>query len=217
VAARTQVGGGTGRNDWEYLPRIGTPEAWKSAVRLGPTRRRADMKRKHLLALAAIPMAMAMSHAAGAATPRAGVRFDRATQMVHLTIPDSCKPHGKKVAGTCTWLLWGDEPDVSGHPSIGYVQGGSGVLSLAAPKFCGVVQYDALVSGSNNIWHYVVGHRYTIKTCTPPPPPPPRPRKHCGPGMHPKRRYAGLVRDHPHRWVVSLHGTRGKRSKPARP
>ena len=138
------------------------------------------MKRKHLLALAAIPLAVAFPHAASAAPLHAGLRFDRSTHVVHLTIPDPCKPDGKKVTGTCTWLLWGDEPYVAGHPVIGHVEGGSGTLSLAAPRFCGVVQYDALVSGSNNVWHYVVGHRYTINTCTPPPPPP---RRHCRPGM----------------------------------
>ena len=90
------------------------------------------------------------------------------------------------MAGTCTWLLWGDEPHVAGHPQIGHVEGGSGTLSLAEPRFCGVVQYDALVSGSNNVWHFVVGHRYRIHTCPPPPPPPPPPpRRHCHSGRRP--------------------------------
>lgn len=141
------------------------------------------MKRKLFLSLAAIPLAMAVPHVAGAASSQVGLRFDRATQVAHLTVPDPCKPHGKKVIGTCKWLLWGNEPNVAGHPAIGYVQGGSGTLSLAAPRFCGVVQYDALVSGSNNVWHFVVGRRYTIHTCPPPPPPPP-PHRHCRPGRH---------------------------------
>ena len=144
------------------------------------------MKRKFFLALAAIPLAMALPHAAGAATVRAGVRFDRSAHTARLTIPNPCKSHWKNVTGECKWLLWGDEPDVTGHPTIGYVEGSSGTLSLAAPKFCGVVQYDALVSGSSGDWHYVIGHRYKIHTCTPPPPPPP-PRRHCRRGMHHRR------------------------------
>jgi hypothetical protein len=113
------------------------------------------MKRKRLLPLAAIPLAMVIPHAAGAAGPRAGVRLDQSTHVAHLTIPDPCKVRGKNVTGTCKWLLWGDEPDIAGRPVIGYVEGRSGTLSLATPRFCGVVQYDALVSGSNNVWHYV--------------------------------------------------------------
>jgi hypothetical protein len=145
------------------------------------------MKRKRFLPLAAIPLAMVLPHGAGAATLRAGVRLDQGTHVARLTIPDPCKPRGKNVPGKCKWLFWGDEPDVAGRPVIGYVEGRSGTLSLAIPRFCGVVQYDALVSGSNNVWHYVAGHRYTIDTCKPPPPPPPPPpRRHCGPGVHPR-------------------------------
>jgi hypothetical protein len=139
------------------------------------------MKRKRFLPLLAIPlMAMALPQAAAASALPAGLRFDRTTHRAELTIPDPCQPQGKTVIGRCKWLLWSDEPNVAGHPVIGKVEGRSGTLSLSAPKFCGVVQYDALVSGSNNVWHFVVGRRYTIHTCPPPPhhcpPPPPH---HC--------------------------------------
>jgi hypothetical protein len=180
-----QVRSRTCRNDFEHVPPL-TPEGWYSAVYRRPLPMTRTMKTKYLLSLLIIPMAIALPHAAGAAPLRAGLQFDQSTQMAHLTVPDPCKPRGKTVQGTCKWLLWGDEPNVAGHPVIGYVEKGSGTLSLAAPKLCGVVQYDALVSGSNNIWHFVVGRRYKIDTCLPPPPPPPPPppHRHCRRGMH---------------------------------
>ena len=47
------------------------------------------MKRKFLLPLAAIPLALLLSHAAAAAPLRAGVRLDRGTHIVRLDHPPS--------------------------------------------------------------------------------------------------------------------------------
>jgi LPXTG cell wall anchor motif len=61
---------------------------------------------------------------------------------------------------SCTWTLSVDVP-ATGHV-IGVVSGTAGVLSVAVPPICGVVQADISLNGAHGF-----GHRHTYSTCPP--------------------------------------------------
>jgi hypothetical protein len=105
------------------------------------------MKRLHTFA-AAITGAIALSASIGtvavSAAPASStpvLAFDDAAQQVTLTIPTpACAPGHEG----CQWLLFVNEPGVSGRPEVGEATGTTGVLTVHYPaNFCGTLQADA--------------------------------------------------------------------------
>ncbi len=105
---------------------------------------------------------------AGAAGSSATLSFNSARQVVEMSIPSGPCPSG---ATTCTWMLYVNEPGVSGQPTVAEATGTSGTLAVPyPPNFCGVIQADALVGPGS--WVYQTGTRQSIHTCPDPVVPP---------------------------------------------
>jgi hypothetical protein len=83
-------------------------------------------------------------------------------QLARLVIP------APSPCGDCLWMLFMDEPEVVGGPVVAEVTGRHGSLTIPYPKFCGVIQADALEGPLP--WKIIEGHRMRIDTCDPPPP-----------------------------------------------
>jgi hypothetical protein len=91
------------------------------------------------------------------------LRIDDAAGRVELTIPTPPCPVSNE---HCEWMLVINEPELPGQPIVGSVTGTSGVLTLAFPKFCGVIQADSLIGPAP--WMATHGIRRRIDTCTTP-------------------------------------------------
>ena len=99
----------------------------------------------------------------GAHIPRPIIGFDDADHLARLVLPNPpCPPDTG-----CVWMLRVNEPEVAGGPLVGSVTGTSGILTVAFPAFCGVIQADALVGPAP--WRIERGIRETIDLCTSPP------------------------------------------------
>lgn len=119
------------------------------------------MKKLGLLALALLPVSLLALPAPAAADMRLQLRFNDNAHVVTMAIPtSSCRPDHKTT--TCTWGLFVNEPFAPGQPVVGMAIGASGVLSVAYPAFCGVLQADAVVLPP---LRKIVGHRHLINTC----------------------------------------------------
>ncbi len=125
------------------------------------------MKRRLHLALALAPLLLLFLPAqAGADSPFASIGFNDSAHVVTLAIPSSpCRTDHRTTA--CDWTLSVDEPDVAGRPMVATATGTSGLLSVAYPALCGLIQADALVGPP---LRKEVGHRHEINTCDCPSP-----------------------------------------------
>jgi hypothetical protein len=94
------------------------------------------------------------------------LKFDAALQQAQLTIPVPACPVSNE---NCEWMLFVNEPLLSGKLVIGSVTGSSGSLTVNLPKFCGVIQADVLLGPAP--WRFKFGHRRQINTCDAPTPP----------------------------------------------
>jgi hypothetical protein len=91
------------------------------------------------------------------------LRIDDAAGLVELIIPTPACPESNL---HCEWMLLINEPELPGQPVVGSVTGTSGVLTLAFPKFCGVIQADSLIGPAP--WMRTHGVRRRLDTCTTP-------------------------------------------------
>jgi hypothetical protein len=91
------------------------------------------------------------------------LRFDDAAQQIQLKIPTPACPVGQS---DCEWMLYVNQPGEPGQPVVAQVIGTSGVLTVAYPDFCGVLQADALIGPAP--WVYKTGIRRRIDTCVSP-------------------------------------------------
>ena len=90
--------------------------------------------------------------------------FDNAAGVAKLVIPT---PSCSAAIPNCHWMLYMNLPLLPHQPRVGIVIGTHGVLVLPLPKFCGVIQADALVGPLSNpaTWVYKVGIRERVHTC----------------------------------------------------
>ena len=89
------------------------------------------------------------------------ISFNAALQEAQLTIPSSACA---AASPGCEWMLYVNEPGVSGQPAVDEVTGTAGTLSIPyPPNFCGVIQADALLGPGH--WAYQTGTRMEIDTC----------------------------------------------------
>jgi hypothetical protein len=104
----------------------------------------------------------APGHAAGAhdRSSQPQLSYDNATQQFILQLPTPVCP---KTAPDCQWLLWVNEPQVSGMPLIGAKSGSAGTMTITVPNFCGVVQADVDLGPAP--WTFVKGLRRHLDSC----------------------------------------------------
>jgi len=90
--------------------------------------------------------------------------FDNAAGVAKLVIPT---PSCSAAIPNCHWMLYMNLPLLPHQPRVGYITGTHGVLVLPLPKFCGMIQADALVGPLSNpsTWVYKVGIRERVHTC----------------------------------------------------
>src|SRR5664280_3029331 len=81
------------------------------------------------------------AEAATHAFPYPILRFAPGSQQVRLVIPTPACPASHP---GCEWELYVNEPNAPGQPAVGLVSGRSGVLTVAYPDYCGVIQADAI-------------------------------------------------------------------------
>jgi len=86
--------------------------------------------------------------------------YDNATQQFQLQLPTPVCP---KTAPDCVWMLWVNEPQVSGTPLVGAKTGSSGTVTVTVPNFCGLVQADAELGPAP--WKFVIGIRRHLDSC----------------------------------------------------
>lgn len=95
---------------------------------------------------------------AGSSQPQ--LTYDSATQQFELQLPTPVCP---KTVPDCVWMLWVNEPQMSGTPLVGAKTGSSGTLTVTVPNFCGVVQADAELGPAP--WTFVKGIRRHLDSC----------------------------------------------------
>lgn len=100
----------------------------------------------------------------GADIPHPIIGFDDADHLARLVLPNPPCPSADT---GCVWMLRVNEPEVAGSPLVGSVSGTSGILTVAFPAFCGVIQADALLGPAP--WRIERGIRETIDLCASPP------------------------------------------------
>ena len=84
--------------------------------------------------------------------PKAAPRFDPTTGEIDFTVPTQCPI----VRTQCLWVLFVNEPLVTGKPVVGTSIGASGTLSVPYPQFCGIIQADGgrvLLTVKGGTWH----------------------------------------------------------------
>jgi len=119
------------------------------------------------IAMMAFGGSMVAAGAAGAAgggqtsAARPYLIFNNDKQQAQLTIPTPpCPPKKNK---HCKWKLYMNLPTMPQTPTVGYVIGKTGTLTIPYPKYCGQIQADALIGPSP--WVYKIGIRTQIMTC----------------------------------------------------
>jgi hypothetical protein len=120
----------------------------------------------------AVVLAIAMV-VSGAALFSAGTAWAGQAQSAHLVLsfndqakqaqlrirPQAC-PHATR---KCVWMLFMNLPLLPGQPFVAEVKGTFDTISLPYPKFCGVIQADALRGPAP--WTYRLGIREKIDNC----------------------------------------------------
>jgi len=92
------------------------------------------------------------------------LQFNDAAKEAELIIP---RPACPTAIPKCQWMLYMNLPLMPYQPRVGFVVGKHGVLVIPYPKFCGVIQADALVGprSSPSTWVYWTGKREHIGNC----------------------------------------------------
>ena len=91
------------------------------------------------------------------------LRISAANQQAQLRIPVPACPTSNP---DCVWMLFVNEPNAPGQPVVGMVTGTSGVLTVAFPDYCGLIQADALIGPAP--WVLKRGVHRVIDGCTDP-------------------------------------------------
>ena len=92
------------------------------------------------------------------------LQFNDAAKEAELIIP---RPACSTLFPKCQWMLYMNLPMMPNQPRVGFVIGRHGVLVIPYPKFCGVIQADALVGprSDSSTWVYRTGIRQHIGNC----------------------------------------------------